>query len=148
MLEKLVPIYYSEAWEDRYQCYRNNAIQAGLEQAKASISKELFEKIQEGWFHDAYLMQINCNSSQKITLLVKKHNDIIKLLVQNITYFKCAGPIISSGYTFPYSSNDTRPIAQILDIWLEKTDALTIYILLDNERILYINSYEKIKIIS
>ena len=68
MLESLVPVYYSDAWEDCHLHDRHNAIQMGLQQAKESIDEEVLERIQECWFHDAYLMQVNCDDSWTVNL--------------------------------------------------------------------------------
>ena len=112
MLESLVPVYYSDAWEDCHLRDRHNAIQMGLQQAKESI------------------------------------DDTIKLAVRNVSYFECIGPIISSNCSFPCISKEEKALSQILDVWIEKENELTIYILLDNERFLHIKSHGKVDTVS
>ena len=148
MLESLVPVYYSDAWEDCHLHDRHNAIQMGLQQAKKSIDEEVLERLQECWFHDAYLMQVNCDDSWTVNLIVKKHDDTIKLAVRNVSYFECIGPIISSSCSFPCISKEEKALSQILDVWIEKEDVLVIYILLDNERFLHIKSCGKVVLVS
>ena len=138
MLERFVPAYYAEGWEDGWEQGRNYLIQSCLQEAEGDIDRTLFERLQDGWFHDAYLIQVSCNSSQMVNLTIKKHNEIVTLTFQQVINFECTGPLISVKYSFPYDGKDEKPLAQILAIWVEKVKTLKAYILLDNERVLYI----------
>lgn len=73
-----------------------------------------------------------------VNLTIKKHNEIVTLTFQQVINFECTGPLISVKYSFPYDGKDEKPLAQILAIWVEKVKTLKAYILLDNERVLYI----------
>lgn len=138
MLERFVPSYYAEEWEGGCEQDRNYLIQSCLQEAEGDIDRTLFERLQDGWFHDAYLIQVSCNSSQMVNLIIKKHNEIVTLTFQQVINFECTGPLISAKCLFPYDGKDEKPLAQILAIWVEKVKTLKVYILLDNERVLYI----------
>ena len=45
-------------------------------------------------------------------------------------------------------SKEEKALSQILDVWIEKENELTIYILLDNERFLHIKSHGKVDTVS
>lgn len=139
MLERFIPVYYSEEWEDCWEQSRNYLIQSCLQQAEGEIDRTLFERLRDGWFHDAYLLQMSCNCSQTVKLTMKKHDEIVTLTLQQVINFECTGPLISAKCSFPYDGKDGKPLAQILAIWVEKAKTFKVYILLDNERVLYIN---------
>lgn len=143
MLERFVPSYYAEEWEDGWEQGRNYLIQSCLQEAEGDIDRTLFERLQDGWFHDAYLIQVSCNSSQMVNLTIKKHNEIVTLTFQQVISAECTGPLISAKCSFPYDGKNEKPLAQILAIWVEKVKTLKAYILLDNERVLYVKCQGK-----
>ncbi len=132
MIEQFVSRYYTDDdlkdWEQE-----NQIIQENLARAKKCMTNQLWEKLYAGWFHDAYIMQLHCNDVNSLYISVRKHDEVVNLIFPSVSLFECFGPLLHQGASFP-TCDCGKPMAQILDIWAECTDEVTLFILLDNAR--------------
>ena len=137
MIEQLVSQFYSESWDYFAMTQGNQLIRDSLTRAKECVSSHLWAKLVEDWFHDAYIMQLHCINAYSLSIDVRRHNDSVSILFPFVSSFECFGTLLDHSASFPNTDHD-RPIAQILDIWIELEDEVTMIILLDNCRYLQI----------
>lgn len=136
---KLVNLYYSEDW-DRIACQGGNEIILKcLLGMKSNIPEPIWRLMQDGWFHDAYIIQLkcHCNGAYSLEICIQHHDKKVSLFFSSVTLFQFVGNLFDVGACFPWGSDD-KPMAQILDIWAEASDQFIFYILLDNGRYLHI----------
>ena len=141
MIEKLVDLYYSDDWEN-FAEQGGNAI---LRKCFDALPSNIQSKLYGSWFHDAYLMRFECcciDETHSVRLTLKKYIDrkraeIIVLVFSFVTMVKCNGNFIDAEAHFPHADCE-KPIAQLLDIWVEESDEFIICLLFDNARSLLI----------
>lgn len=137
MIEQLVNQFFSDDWDSFAMQQGNQIIQENFFRARDCLTKQVFEKISDGWFHDAHIMQIHCNSADSLMLNICKCDETIGMCISSVTSLEWHGAILERAASFPYAGLN-KPIAQILDIWVELSEDFTIIILLDNHRYLRI----------
>lgn len=151
MIEKLVYLYYTDGWERFSSQGLNQFLYDCLQTVQSSIQPELWDLLDDEWFHDAYMTDLTCaqsNGTYLLRLSIEKEvieSRKIVLEFSGVSLFQTNGNILDMKVKFPHPCNKT-PIAQILDIWVEKNDNLTCCILFDNARSLYMRC-DRIKLL-
>lgn len=138
MIETNVSLYYSDAWDAYALRQGNKIILKALSDIKGHIPQQLHAKFSDGWFHDSYIIQIQCQDANSLCLSIRRRDEIANFICSSISSFDCIGHLLDKQASFPYPDN-IKPIAQILDIWVELADDLLIIILLDNSRYLQVH---------
>lgn len=139
-LGKLVNLYYSDDWEKIASQGGNATILKGLLSMKKNMPASFWRLLDEGWFHDAYIIQLECDcrtSAYSLQLCIQHHGKKVNLIFSSVTLFQFVGNFLDVDACFPRRLGN-KPMAQILDIWAEASDQSIFYILLDNGRYLHI----------
>lgn len=139
-LGKLVNLYYSDDWEEIASQGGNGIILKGWLGMKKNMPESFWRLMNEGWFHDAYIIQLECHcldGAYSLQLCIQHHNKKVNLIFSSVMLFQSVGNLLDVDACFPWG-RDNKPIAQILDIWAEASDQSIFYILLDNGRYLHI----------
>ena len=135
MIEQLVSQFFSDSWDSFAMQQGNSILQENLFRARDCLAKQLWAKLSDSWFHDAYIMQFHCIDANSLIVNIRKNNETVDLCFSSVTSLECNGALIDHTASFPYTGLN-RPIAQILDIWVELSENFTMIILLDNHRYL------------
>lgn len=137
MIEQFVNLFYTENWEQFATQKANQIIRENLFHAQKRMTNQFWTKLTDGWFHDAYLMQLHCEDTNSLNICVRKNGEMVRILFSPVSLFECVGALLDHNASFPHADHD-RPIAQILDIWVELVDEVSMFVLLDNGRYLHI----------
>ena len=138
LLEDLIPIYYSELFEDNDSLCSSvfDILQKSYSHASRHIPVSVKEAIENDHLHDWILASVNiCHEDGICVQLKATHKGSICILpFDQIKQFNIVGGLSSDGLNYPASANDMPGIAQILDIWVEYKKDIEYLILLNDNR--------------
>lgn len=140
MLRALVARYYAEDDLNEKQMLQ---IKRCLQNASEVLSANTIRIHNEsGWLHDWCVCKLDvfCDSSGKCCRITfSKGSQEIVLLCSGVESIENFGELVSSHVLYPETSNRDS-FAQVLTTWFEYKNAITCYLLLDNERYFIIRS--------
>lgn len=143
MLEKMVSLYYTDEWEEFASRGCNQLISQCRKTVQSSIQSELWNLLSNEWFHDTYITRMTCTQSNGVYMLhisiekIATESRKIVLAFSDVSLLQPYGNILDKNASFPHPRKKA-PIAQILDVWVEKSDELSCCILFENNRGLYV----------
>ena len=151
MIAKLIDLYYTEEWEEIAPHGLNQFLCERMKAARSCVQPAVWELLYKGWFHDTFVLNLTCTMQGKgmylLRLSIEKEVEQRKIDLEfsDVSLFRADGNILDVKASFPAPCNE-KPIAQIMDIWVEKNNKLACCILFDNNRSLYVHC-DKIRLL-